>query len=235
MSKDLGGTLAALRRAAGLSQRELAGELERRGFSVTNQAVSKWEKGATQPSAAQFLALCQVLGVEDVLGTFTGVHTGLLRGLNAEGRKKAAEYAELLRLSGLYAKGAVSGGETGHQGRVLPLYSLAVSAGTGQFLDSSDYEQVEVGPEVPLRANFAVRIAGDSMEPAFQDGQVVWVHQQQTLENGEIGIFLYDDNAYLKKLHLQNGEMRLVSLNSAYGDIPIRDAGRFRVLGKVVG
>ena len=33
--------------------------------------------------------------------------------------------------------------------RSLPRYSLAVSAGTGQFLDGEDYEMVEVGQEVP--------------------------------------------------------------------------------------
>ena len=34
---------------------------------------------------------------------------------------------------------------------------------------------VEVGREVPDGANFGVRVAGDSMEPQFHDGQVIWV------------------------------------------------------------
>lgn len=83
---------------------------------------------------------------------------------------------------------------------MLPLYSLAVSAGTGQFLDSEDYDMTEVGPEVPDGANFGVRVAGDSMEPRFHDGQTVWVSQQHSLMTGEIGIFLYDGCAYLKQL-----------------------------------
>ena len=59
---------------------------------------------------------------------------------------------------------------------------------------------VEVGLEVPDGANFGVRVAGDSMEPQFHDGQVIWVRQQRSLMTGEIGIFLYDGNAYLKQL-----------------------------------
>lgn len=83
--------------------------------------------------------------------------------------------------------------------RTLPLYSLAVSAGTGQFLDGEDYEMVEVGQEVPEGSNFGVRVAGDSMEPEFHDGQTVWVRQQRSLMTGDIGIFLYDGSAYLKQ------------------------------------
>ena len=118
--------------------------------------------------------------------------------------------------------------------RSLPLYSLAVSAGTGQFLDGEDYEMVEVGAEVPDGANFGVRVAGDSMEPAFHDGQTVWVRQQRSLMTGEIGIFLYDGNAYLKQLVALENSMALHSLNPAYSDIVVSPELPLRVLGKVV-
>ena len=118
--------------------------------------------------------------------------------------------------------------------RMLPLYSLAVSAGTGQFLDSEDYDMTEVGPEVPDGANFGVRVAGDSMEPRFHDGQTVWVSQQHSLMTGEIGIFLYDGCAYLKQLVAGDGYLALHSLNPAYPDIRISPALPLRVLGKVL-
>ena len=118
--------------------------------------------------------------------------------------------------------------------RSLPLYSLAVSAGTGQFLDGESYEMQPVGPEVPEEANFGVRVAGDSMEPRFHDGQTVWVHQQPTLAPGEIGVFLYDGSAYLKQLRRDGGRVWLHSLNPAYHDLEISDAFPLRVLGKAV-
>lgn len=188
MYKTFGETIASLRRAHGMRQQTLADALAEAGVPVSNQAVSKWENDATLPNAQQFLTLCRVLDVDDIAGTFSGGDAGgLLAGLNAEGRRRALEYIALLRESKRFAAApepAVL--------RSLPLYSLAVSAGTGQFLDGESYEMQPVGPEVPEEANFGVRVAGDSMEPRFHSGQTVWVHQQPTLDPGEIGVFLYD-------------------------------------------
>lgn len=234
MSKTLGAIMTDLRREKGISQKELARRLRKRGMEITNQGISKWENGATQPNASQFLVLCDELGVQDISAVFMGTQeNGPLVGLNSEGRKKVNEYADILRASGMFAPAA----DVTPIGRLrtLPLYSIAVSAGTGQFLDSSDYELVEVGSDVPLTANFGVRIAGDSMEPDFHDGQVVWVHQQQTLQHGEIGVFLYDDNAYMKRLRDRVGGVRLQSINLNYPDIVVSDPSLFRILGKVVG
>lgn len=227
---DIGKTLAKLRKEAGLSQAELAARLSMLGVDVTNQAVSKWESGNSQPNARQFIILCAALGVEDVLGEFTKGKYGAYAGLDSEGRRKLAEYKSLLISSGRYSiKKAPP-----HPVRTLPLYSLAVSAGTGQFLDGENYEMVEVGEEVPEGANFGVRVAGDSMEPEYHDGQIVWVRQQRSLMTGETGIFLYDGCAYLKRLVAREDRMALRSLNPAYSDILISPELPLRVLGKVL-
>ena len=227
---DIGKTLAKLRKEAGLSQAELAVRLSMLGVDVTNQAVSKWESGSSVPNARQFIILCAALGVEDVLGEFTKGKYGAYAGLDSEGRRKLAEYKSLLISSGRYSiKKAPP-----HPVRTLPLYSLAVSAGTGQFLDGENYEMVEVGAEVPEGANFGVRVAGDSMEPEYHDGQIVWVRQQRSLMTGETGIFLYDGCAYLKRLAAREDRMALRSLNPAYADILISPELPLRVLGKVL-
>ena len=228
MNDTLGTKLTALRKLRGLSQKELAAQLSLLGVEVSNQAISKWEKGVTQPSAGQFLALCRTLEVEDIAGQFLDGEYGLLRELNEVGRKKVMEYADILRASGLFAP------EKERKGRVLPLYSMAVSAGTGQFLDSSDYSNVEVDESVPASADFGVRVAGDSMSPRYKNGETVWVHSQQVLAPGEIGIFLYDDEVYLKMLLSDENGVRLHSLNRSYPDIPIRSFVELRVLGKAV-
>ena len=218
MSNSIGEILNSKRRELGFSQAELASALAIDGIEVTNQAISKWETGSTLPNARQFLALCRALEIDDISGTFDGgSRDGLLAGLNTVGRKKALDYIELLRDSGRYG-----------------LQLEPVSAGTGQFLDSEDYDMTEVGPEVPDGANFGVRVAGDSMEPRFHDGQTVWVSQQHSLMTGEIGIFLYDGCAYLKQLVAGDGYLALHSLNPAYPDIRISPALPLRVLGKVL-
>jgi len=234
VNNTLGETLAALRKKKKLSQKELADMLAKKGIAVTNQAISKWESGSSLPNARQFLVLCDLLDVVDIPGVFMGkTDTGFLAGLNNKGRKKVYEYADLLRASGLYSGEDVPVHLTDI--RSLPLYSMAVSAGTGQFLDSSDYELVAVGDDVPLSANYGVRVSGDSMEPEFKDGQIAWVHQQNTLNHGEIGVFLYDGNAYLKRLRARVSGVRLQSLNPNYPDIVVTDPMELRVLGKVVG
>ena len=230
MYENIGHLLSQRRRELEINQTELAEAMSLRGFPVTNQAVSKWEKGATLPNAKQFLALCEILEIDDVRGEFSCGSEGIFAGLCREGRRLALDYVQLLRDSGRYANRR----EDPVYLRSLPLYSLAVSAGTGQFLDGEDYEMVEVGVEVPDGANFGVRVAGDSMEPEFHDGQTVWVRQQRSLMTGEIGIFLYDGSAYLKQLVALEHSMALHSLNPAYSDIVISPELPLRVLGKVV-
>jgi len=232
MYKDIGSIIASCRRNLGINQAELAARLSAAGVTVSNQAISKWENNSTQPSASQFLALCDALNIDDIRGVFSGSGEGLLSGLDGEGRRMVMDYAQLLKDSGRYRRKAPVQ-ESRH--RMLPLYSLAVSAGTGQFLDGDDYEMTDVSSSVSEDANFGVRVAGDSMEPQFHDGQTVWVRQQRSLMTGEIGIFLYDGNAYLKKLVALDGTMALRSLNPAYPDIIVSPELPLRVLGKVVG
>ena len=229
---QFGDLLCARRKELGLNQSELAGRMTALGYPVSNQAVSKWENGSTLPNARQFLALCDLLEIDDIRGYFTGGGEGLLRGLDATGRQKAMEYIQLLRWSGRYSQQRTEAEIVPL--RSLPLYAIGVSAGTGQFLDGEDYEMVEVGPEVPDGANFGVRVAGDSMEPRFHNGQTVWVRQQRSLMTGEIGIFLYDGCAYLKQLVARQDHLALHSLNPAYADISVSPELPLRVLGKVL-
>ena len=225
---SIGSVLEQKRKERGLLQAELAELLEQEDVQVSKHAVSKWESDKTLPNAQQFLALCRELKIYDVLGEFLGEADELRTGLNELGKKRLREYARLLR--GSEAFRAIEQAPL----RVLPLYDLAVSAGTGQFLDGENYEMMECGVEVPEGAHFGVRIAGNSMEPRYHDGQTIWVRQQRSLMSGEIGIFLYDGDAYLKKLVAEDGQVKLHSLNPAYEDIVVSSALPLRVLGKVL-
>jgi len=230
----IGEIIAQMRENKNISQKELANILAFEGVHVTNQAISKWENGSTLPNALQFLALCKTLEIADIYGTFIGKRAETpLDSLNDEGKRKVDEYIDLLIRSGIYSN--VQASAKIIPIRTLPLYHISVSAGTGQFLDSDNYDLVEVGEEVPANANFGVRISGDSMQPRFIDGQIVWVHQQQTIRNGEIGIFLYNGDAYCKKFESDKDGITLTSLNKAYEPIHVTEIGDLRVFGKVVG
>lgn len=233
MKKTLGEKITARREALGLSQYQVAEYIQSKGISVTNQKISKWETNYTTPNAYQFLALCEVLKVTDILGTF-GDETfeSPMSKLNEQGKKKVEEYIEVLIASGMYSN-VVKEDKVIYM-RQLPLYDFPVSAGTGKYLDESTCEMVQVGDEVPMEADFGVKISGDSMEPSFVDGQIVWVHKQDLLEDGEIGIFSFEGNSYCKKISLDGNCVKLISLNPKYKTIEIPKNGELHCFGKVV-
>jgi len=234
MANVIGKKLCALRKKKGISQKEMADLLCKKGVMVTNQAVSKWESGASYPNAVQFLILCDILDVSDIGGIFLGKSHEILSGLNAEGQKRVTEYADMLRDSGRYDADNPSG-PRGSKLRRLPVYNIDVVSGTGKFLDSDDYELVTVGNEVPLEANFGVKISGDSMEPDYHDGQTVWIRQQAKLEHGDVGVFMYERKCYFKRLRDRVGGMRLQSIDSNYPDIIIANPEIIMTFGKAVG
>ena len=227
----VGDTLAFLRREAGLSQGEAAAYLTESGCPCTQKSISKWERCVNQPNAEQLLLLCRLYKVRDVLRVFFGAADSL-SGLNALGRKRVEEYIRLLKGDPAFGEEAPA---AGRPGRVIPLYDLPVSAGTGQFLDSSDYRLLELPDPAPQGADYAVRISGDSMLPRFEDRQVVYVHRQETLDPGEAGIFLYRGDAYCKILGQVDGSPVLISLNRSYAPIRVSREEELRVLGKVLG
>jgi len=231
--ESFGRIIAKYRKARGMSQHDIAAALVPYGYKIGNSAISSWEKDMNSPSAIQFLALCKILNITDIYNEFIGYNPAdPLAKLNDEGRQRALEYIELLENSGRYVK---------EKSTVLPfsreirLFNIPVSAGTGEFLDSDDYEMIEVGAEVPAVAEFGVRISGNSMEPRFIDGQIVFIQPAEQIENGEIGIFCLNGNAYCKKLQSNKEGNFLISLNKDYSPIPIRKQDSFVTFGRVVG
>lgn len=114
----------------------------------------------------------------------------------------------------------------------MPIYDLGASAGTGVLLDSNYYE-VATMPDTPMtrKANFAVWVNGHSMEPKFNDGDLVLVRTQPAVDVGEIGIFIVNGDGFIKK----QGEDRLISLNPDYDDVEINEWDKVYCKGKVLG
>ena len=232
MSNLLGNTICSCRKSKGLSQRQFAALLSKRGVKVTNQAVSKWESGASLPNAIQFLIICEILDVIDINGVFGGRSFDFLRGLNESGRHLVLEYANMLCDSGLYDDLNLEA-PRGRKIRTLPVYDLESVKGKGRLLDLPDYTPTEVGSEVPFSATFGVIVSGDSMEPDYHNGQIVWITRKSKLEHGDIGVFTYEGNTYFKRLRDRVGGMRLQSLDSNYPDVIIALPETIVTLGKV--
>ena len=229
--KKLGKIIATYRKQNNLSQTQLSEILIKNGFKASNKAVSSWEKDTTEPSASLLLFLCKLLGITDIYGEYYGNNpSNPLSGLNEEGKEKALDYIQLLVDSGKFQNATIIPFR-----RKIRLFDIPASAGVGNFLDGDNFTEVEVGEEVPATADFGIRISGDSMEPRFVNGQIVWVQKQDTLNSGEIGIFFLDGNAYCKKLQDDGKGLYLISLNNNYDPIAITENQTFKIFGKVVG
>ena len=227
-----GETLANLRKGNGYTQDEVVEYINKYSVkSYTRQMVSHWEKGVAMPTVEQFLLLCELYLVKDIQQTFRGINTGFrnLSRLNPLGKKKVEDYISVLLGNPLYAESDKSVEK--QQRRYMRLYHVAVAAGSGSFLDSDAYDEIEIDDTVPISASFAVRVSGNSMEPRFIDGQIIFIKEQQTLEVGEIGIFSINGDAYIKKL----GNSELISINPQYVPIRLNEFDSVHVFGKVVG
>ena len=246
----LGIRLREARTLHSLQQTQVVERLRSYGVSISSGALSKWEKGDAMPSPYQLFALCDLYGIDDLLGFFD------VRSyrLNETGRRKILEYTHDLIATGLYCEKNEDEEEPGDSKtgsdpkplRTVPVSYLKVSAGHGMLLDEENFE-IQSFPEdmVPDRTYFGLYISGDSMEPAFTDHELIWVQRCSNLHPGEIGIFILDGEGYIKKYTEKTPEDTdpeqgacvqpvLISLNQAYAPIPVSFNQDFRIVGRVL-
>ena len=117
--------------------------------------------------------------------------------------------------------------------RSIGLYDMPVSAGVGEFLaDATRIEDISI-PDDPrtAEADYALRINGDSMEPKYRSGDIILIQTADTVEEGELGVFILDGSGYFKKY----GGDHLISMNPKYAPIPLKDFEDVACCGRVVG
>lgn len=96
----------------------------------------------------------------------------------------------------------------------------------------------EVTVPEDINADFALRCKGDSMIDArIHNGDIVYIRQQPTVENGEIAAVLIDDEATLKRVYISENTLTLVACNSKYQPFVYtgEQLDQIRILGKAVG
>lgn len=103
------------------------------------------------------------------------------------------------------------------------------AAGFGYNLSEDDeWEDIEViETEETGKADFAVEVDGDSMEPDFHNGDIALVKFDPDVPVGEVGLFVLDGMGYIK----ERGKKKLISRNPEYPDIE----GEARCIGLVIG
>ncbi|HEM4326146.1 helix-turn-helix transcriptional regulator [Streptococcus suis] len=228
------------RKSKKLTQKDLAVLLD-----VAPTAISAWEVGRNKPLMDKIEQMAQIFNIKksELLGETTP--TTALNSLVEQISDKVVQLTEpnqksVLRYSSelldkqntvTYSKNTVN--ELQATYHTYNYYDQPASAGTGQYLNDVKVETIELPIEVD--ADFVVPIYGDSMEPEYHSGDYIFVKLSVDLSDGDIGVFAYNGDAYIKQLRITDQGAYLHSLNPDYDNIPITADTDFRTIGEVVG
>ncbi len=138
-------------------------------------------------------------------------------------------YEEKTNISAVYKKNI----------RMIPVFE-SVSAGFGAYADDQilDYCPFIINSEKEAAETIAIRVSGDSMSPKIEDGDIIRVHKQDSVDSGSIAVVLLDgEEGLVKKVVYGDDWIELHSINPYY---PVRrfdgeEVLRLRVVGLVKG
>lgn len=232
-----GENLKSARLRAGLTQLQIAEAL-----GVTASTYCGYETGKRQPDLSRLRRLAQLLHVSadallslpsnspeiqnaPVRSVTKAEYEGLerFRSLDAHGQRVVRLVAEeeLARLH--------SAASRAPERISFRISEQPAAAGLGVYLGPDAFRDVSVRRgALPRGASFGVPVSGDSMEPAYHDGDILIVSDALP-EPGEVGVFVMDGMGYVKLC----GRGELLSLNPAYAPISMTEG--IRPCGKVIG
>lgn len=247
--EEIGLVLKELRVSCNMTQKEVAEKIGR-----TQQIVGHWETGYAQPDANTLFTLCSIYGVtvDDAFGFQRKESISkedyerirkykLISDYSPDGAVVVdtvldREYAIAEKLREQKEQIQKTNAEVVEE--IIPRRILAYAyygkiAAAGTSVEFSGMtEGIKSYPEndININADYVIGVSGDSMEPEYYDGDIVYVKKAEHLNVGEIGIFQKANSIYIKKV----GENGLISLNSNYPGLTADD-DRIIVLGKVLG
>ena len=230
----IGEQIKKYRNIKGMTQQDIADAL---GES-SGRVIYNWEKGIGRPDCDKLARLCDLLGVsaDELIGCKsmaqrpTATEWTMLQKYRAldEHGKEVVDYlidSEYKRVTALTRK---------PKPRMLKLdwFAQPASAGTGNILDSELAEDLFVPESAEAeQADFVISVGGDSMEPTYHDGDKVFVEKCDSVDIGEVGIFVVNGDVYIKEL----GNKCLISQNEKYKPIRIGESDSVYCCGRVIG
>ena len=102
--------------------------------------------------------------------------------------------------------------------RMIPVFEN-VSAGFGAYADSEvmDYVPLFVRNPSEVPNLMGIRVRGDSMYPKIEDGDIIIVRKQTSVDSGSIAVILLDgEEGLVKKVEYGDDWIDLISINPEY-------------------
>lgn len=229
--------IKGLRINKSMTQKELA---ELIGSSIVS--VQCWENGSKKPSADAIVALAKALSVSSdyLLGIRNDIRIDHNISISRDEHSLISDYRLLDRhgknLVKTVCRLELNRNSAPAEVQYIPRYVTPSAAGRSDPISNGDYEMIPVSPDVARRADFAVKIQGNSMLPNIYDGDIIFVRKTSELRNGDIGIFCVNGSMYCKHFfHCNNGGVELASTNPDFEETNIYIAPdsnyEFRVYG----
>ena len=215
--------LKARRKELKLTQKEIAEEL-----GISFQAYSAWERGIKEPSKEKVAQLEKILKVAK--GYFTQIAiVRLYNSLSKQGKDKVVLYARNLAQEEQTQKVATMP-ERLYEYRVYERMSAGIGA---SVYDDQNFDTIYFNEE--LAHDFASWVAGDSMEPKYQNGSVALIRETGFDYDGAVYAVVCNNQTYIKRVYREEDGLRLVSINPKYKDIFISYEEDPRIVGIIVG
>ena len=176
---------------------------------VSNKAISAWENGSRDPKIQPLRRICARFGID--LNTFIDEENDTY---------KLAIPSNLTPLAPMDQ---------------IPLVG-DIACGTPILAEENITDYVDLPGHI--RADFALTCRGDSMIGAgIQDGDIVYIRHQETVENGQIAAVLVgSEEATLKRFYRSNNAVTLNAENPSYAPMVFvgEEAAQIRILGLAI-
>ncbi|MDU4285780.1 MAG: XRE family transcriptional regulator [Streptococcus sp.] len=220
----IGEKIKQYRLANGWTQQELGTKI-----GMSKNAIGNYEKGFRSPKKNTMFDLAKAfsISIDDLFPPVQKDSASDIQSIYDElepnRQRKVITYAEKLwdeQKNEEEAKiNEVSEAISLYQVEVVSETAAACGFNYGFGYEDTDIETIEVD-EKPPHHEIATKVSGDSMQPDYQDGDILYlVDKGLTTYNGDLAVIAYGDRSYFKKIYTENGRLRLVSLNEKYEDI----------------
>lgn len=220
----------------GINQVQLADKL-----GISKGTVNNWARGNNSPDVDMVPNICKVLNIS-VLDLYSP--TKFERPETIKGAEANSYSAEACKLANAYDNELDKWGRQAvrelveteaqrckdesqlkesplkEEPKIINLYVEPSAAGIATPTMGRDYESYALGPDDPPGAAYAVRLQGDSMEPYYPDGSIVFINHD-ALRDGEVGIFCVDGGTVCKQYHKEGPIVYLFSLNRKRSDADV--------------
>ena len=126
---------------------------------------------------------------------------------------------------------------TGENIYMIPMFN-SVSAGFGAYAcsDVVDYIPLHITNPVDVPEMLCIKVTGDSMYPKIEDGDIIVVRKQDSVDSGSIAVVLVDgEEGFVKRIVYDADTIELQSINPEYAPKVFKgpDVLRVRVVGLV--